>query len=100
LGDVEALHARGHVAPELVGREVADEIDPGATFEQVLPGRGHVVAERRDGAEAGDDDAPSHAHVARAAAVASRTSARAESAALWAASISCLPTPKCFRMGM
>ena len=54
---IEVAHLAAHLRIEAGRVEGLDPADPGAPGEETLPRRGDVVAERADGAHAGDDDA-------------------------------------------
>ena len=55
VGRVEVLDLGGDLDAEPGRVEVRDRRDAGASGDEPVPGRGHVVAERRDRAHAGDD---------------------------------------------
>src|SRR5690606_2066395 len=57
LRRVEALDLAGDARGAAGGAEIGDRADARAPVHDPLPGRSQVVAERRQDAEAGDDDA-------------------------------------------
>ncbi len=61
-GIVEILDLGGDARRKAAGVENADRRDAAAAFEQRRPGRGDVVADRRDQSQAGDRDPASPAH--------------------------------------
>ena len=63
LRRVEVLHLAGDLAGHPLRIERGDATNAGVTAHEARPERGHVVAERRHGAHAGDDHAPSRAGV-------------------------------------
>src|SRR4029079_7317955 len=58
VGRVEVLDLGGDSDRQAGGVEAGDRGDAGPPGEEPGPGRGHVVADRRQRAHAGDDDAP------------------------------------------
>ena len=57
MGRIEALDLAGDPHGKLARVERLDESDPAPAGESGLPGGGRIEPDRRDGSEAGDDDA-------------------------------------------
>ena len=60
-GRVEAAHLAGYPHRKLAGVERLDEADAATSGDCGLPGRGGIEADRGDGSEPCDDDAPHEA---------------------------------------
>ena len=55
-GDVESLHLAGNARSEVTRIEAGDRTNATLAGDQVFPGLGNSIADRRNHAETGDDD--------------------------------------------